>query len=256
MKTFTFPDGMPHIKLEDSDSLYTLNYSIRNTSDLFQLGLIADVNKNLCHVDLHYVMGSRMDRAISESEPNTLRLVCNFLKLLNLRYTVIFPHSSSIIDRLEAERNLSLEISFLRRGIDHILSKFGATKFDIILPDQGAEKRFYNDHLDLLWYYQDTDLKVVTCSKHRDLSTGKLSGFMVPQDVKEDVIIIDDLGDGMGTFIGLAEKLREKGAKKIGLIIYHSIFSKGTDIPGVDFIYTSNSFKYTEAPNVFCQKVI
>lgn len=256
MQSFNFPDGMPHIKLDVSlvEFLkHDLNYSIRNPTDLFKFALINDIAYPC--TNLHYVMGSRMDRKISENEPNTLKVVCDILNNVNAgsTYIVIFPHSQSIIDRLNAEQDLQYEINFLKRGIDKCLTEFHSYDCDIILPDAGAEKRFYNDHLSLMNNYPECN--IVACTKHRNMSTGKLSGFSVPSTVKETVVILDDLIDGGRTFSGLSKELRNKGAKKVGLVAYHSIFSGGTNLEYVDYIYTSNSFKYTEAPNVFCEQI-
>lgn len=38
------------------------------------------------------------------------------------------------------------------------------------------------------------------------------------------------MGDGAGTFIPLAEKLKEAGASQVDLYVTHGIFAKGLDI--------------------------
>ena len=72
-------------------------------------------------------------------------------------------------------------------------------------------------------------MPIIRADKIRDTMTGALSGFEVYADdlTGKDVVILDDLCDGGGTFIGLAKKLREKGAAKITLYVTHGMFTKG-----------------------------
>jgi ribose-phosphate pyrophosphokinase len=57
-------------------------------------------------------------------------------------------------------------------------------------------------------------------------------------------LIVDDICDGGGTFIGLAAELKNKNAGKLYLAVSHGIFSKGFDsLKCFDKIFTTNSFK-------------
>lgn len=74
-------------------------------------------------------------------------------------------------------------------------------------------------------------------------------------DVKDkNLLIIDDICDGGGTFIQLAEKLKGLGAAKIGLFVTHGIFSKGyKDLnKWFDKIYSCDT--YREKPD-YCIEV-
>jgi ribose-phosphate pyrophosphokinase len=90
---------------------------------------------------------------------------------------------------------------------------------------------------------------VVYCNKKRDPETGKLDGFSIydydpnPNSNGTELLIVDDICDGGGTFVGLAKKLREAGAKKVHLFVTHGIFSKGVPLEGIDTIYTTDSFQ-------------
>jgi len=57
--------------------------------------------------------------------------------------------------------------------------------------------------------------------------------------------------DEGGTFVGTAKMLKEKGAKKVVLIVSHGIFSKGTSLEHVDEIYTTDSYQRIANQNVF-----
>jgi len=66
--------------------------------------------------------------------------------------------------------------------------------------------------------------------KERDIETGRVLETTLPEgtDLTGKVCwIVDDLGDGNGTFIPLAEKLREAGAKQVNMYVTHLIGAKG-----------------------------
>jgi ribose-phosphate pyrophosphokinase len=92
----------------------------------------------------------------------------------------------------------------------------------VAIPDAGASKKTYS------WL---NGRDVVQCLKKRDPKTGALSGFQIvnPEAVKSrKVVIIDDICDGGGTFLGLAEELLLAGAISIRLGVTHGLFTKGT----------------------------
>lgn len=108
--------------------------------------------------------------------------------------------------------------------------------FHFIVPDKGAQKKVSK-------LFAKVDLTY--CDKKRDPITGKLSGFVVPEiKTNKPLVLIDDICDGGGTFIGLAEHL-QKYRSKIKLILYvtHGLFTKGTDelLKFFDEIVTTNS---------------
>ena len=91
-------------------------------------------------------------------------------------------------------------------------------------------------------------------SKQRDVKTGKLKAFKVYADDLRgrDCIIVDDICDGGGTFMGLAEELKQKGAGKLYLAVSHGIFNRGFEELNKVFekIYTTDSFRDIEEEGV------
>lgn len=119
--------------------------------------------------------------------------------------------------------------SLIAQAISSLPETKGAVA--IILPDEGAAR-----------YRLPGAAK---CSKVRDAETGKLSGFDVPIDKLRgfgQALIVDDICDGGGTFLGIAEKI----PSYIDLYLYvsHGIFSKGTAELNKRFrgIFSSDSF--------------
>jgi len=58
-------------------------------------------------------------------------------------------------------------------------------------------------------------------------------------------LIVDDICDGGGTFLGLGEELKKKNAGPLFLAISHGIFSKGFDelVKVYEQIFTTDSFR-------------
>jgi len=74
---------------------------------------------------------------------------------------------------------------------------------------------------------------------------------------KMDCIIVDDICDGGGTFIGLAEELRRRNAASLYLYVTHGIFSKDADVKLLDHfakVYTTNSIKDSSVNNTFIKQ--
>lgn len=111
---------------------------------------------------------------------------------------------------------------------------------NILFPDAGAMSR-YSEMIDKF----NIPANIYFCEKKRDPETGKFLGFKVPTDIDKtkNTIIIDDLCDGGGTFLGIANEL-QMDKSKLTLYVSHGIFSKGfSDLTKYfDLIITTNSF--------------
>jgi len=122
------------------------------------------------------------------------------------------------------------------------------TDYLLIAPDGGALKKVYK-----LAQYLDGQA-VVECSKMRNVKTGQLSGFKVfANDLAgKTCVIVDDICDGGGTFLGLAKALKAKNAGKLILVVTHGIFSKGLEELASVFskIYCTNSFQTTDKEKI------
>jgi len=150
------------------------------------------------------------------------------------KVTIFDPHSEvclALINSVECENN--------HEFVDCVLKD--KTNYLIVSPDAGAYKKIfklcqhigYNDH-------------IVLCNKIRNVATGQILSNTCDTDDFDgkDLYIIDDICDGGGTFVMLANELKKRNCGKIFLIVSHGIFSKGVEaLDGIDHIYTTNSFK-------------
>lgn len=111
----------------------------------------------------------------------------------------------------------------------------------VLFPDEGAAKRYRLD-----------GQQVLNCTKRRNKERGTFDGFTVPAPdnfANRKVLIVDDICDGGGTFLGIVNKLKTDYPVwfkdvEFGLCVTHGIFSKGLDELQRHFvqIYTTNSF--------------
>jgi ribose-phosphate pyrophosphokinase len=200
-----------------------------------------------------YFLGGRSDRKFEEGSINYIKDVV--APIINAQHykgvLVLDPHSDVIeacIDRLDKIDNYSLVKAALT-SIDN--TNTAREKMCIISPDAGALKKIYEvaKHFDIR--------DVVTASKVRDLSTGKILHTELPQidgSRGKNFVIIDDICDGGRTFIEVAKAIREKRpldlfGDKIYLIVTHGIFSGGLlELSNhVNGIYSTNSVKDIKA---------
>ena len=252
---FKFPGGEVHITLRQNIDYskitkVIITQRIRTSDDLMAILLAKDAlwREGIVDVDLiiPYIPYARQDRMACDGEAFSLSV---FARIINsqsftnvLCLDVHSDKSLQLIDRLESIPNT--------QWVEYMLDKFVDEPLVLVSPDKGAKERSKELFKELP--FQFTDL--VYGEKLRDPETGKLSGFDVDvTDLKgKDCIIVDDIGDGCGTFIGLANVLKERNAGKLYLFVTHGIFSKGTEELSkvFDGIFTTNSFKDTDDSNV------
>jgi ribose-phosphate pyrophosphokinase len=251
-----FPDGQQSIKITSnisSDIAIKIYSRFTSFQDLELILCATSALKNLGMSDIFlyipYFLGGRSDRKFEEGSINYIKDV--IAPIINSQHykgvIVLDPHSDVIeacIDRLDKIENYSIVKAALT-SIDN--TNAAREKICIISPDAGALKKIYGvaKHFNI----QD----VLTASKVRDLSTGKILHTEIPYisgAESKKFVIIDDICDGGRTFIEIAKAIREKRPRivfndRIYLIVTHGIFSNGLlELSSyVDNIYCSNSVK-------------
>lgn len=246
-KAITFPDGQPHVifdnRLGDYGNKATVTDRIIDGNHLLRLLLVEDVLRRFCDkVDLtvRYMLGARMDRPIDCGQPFTLEVVARILKSRFDNIAVVDPHSPVTMQLLSA--TTILPTAHISKAV-RLLGWSPADPVAFVAPDKGAIPRVMAEAAALGGY------RVVCCLKKRDSQTGSLSGFEFAEGnppIPDDVLIVDDICDGGGTFTGVANLLREAGAKRVHLYVTHGIFSKGFRIHGIDRIFTTTSYRDRE----------
>lgn len=111
----------------------------------------------------------------------------------------------------------------------------------VVLPDAGAAERYFNGNV---------PPDIIVGEKVRDIETGKILSIKVKNpeaiDGRWPLIMIDDLCDGGGTFVGLANAIREvRPDAVINIAVDHMVNPKGIENLSKNFnhVFFTNSYK-------------
>lgn len=235
-KIINFPDGESHIKLEDINrkEKVIVICRITNANDLFILMQVGDIlNRQgvIFSLQIFYLMSMRMDRVISFDEAYSLNIVTSIINNMN-------PESVSILEAHSAKVGELLKEYW--GDIRYTTPNF--TGYLPVLPDEGALDR-----------YDFMGSDTLICKKVRDSSTGELSGFSIknPELLKDErykdapLIVLDDLCDGGGTFVGIANEIKKIDRnRKLAIHVVHMVNVKGIDnlSKHYDEVYFTNSY--------------
>lgn len=177
----------------------------------FQLGLA-----------LPYLPHGRADRQFEDGSPTP---VLTFLEALLPYFDTFYltdPHSEVPVKYLESYGAEVLVKSQADCFKDACVPLDELTL--LIAPDKGAKEK-----TELI--AARNRLPVVYASKVRDVDTGLVVSTELPLGSYSGrrCVIVDDIADGGGTFIPLAQALLDKGAAPVELYVTHGIFAKGLE---------------------------
>lgn len=220
-----YPDNQPHIQLNNPGRYqkYHVTCSIIDSIRLLQLQMVADAidsqfgEKNVLIIP--YLMAARFDRIMQPGDSFDLRVIAKIINSLGFKE----------VHLLDAH-NPDVSFALINNAVMHdnrtLVQAYSEEDAVLIVPDAGAIKKSLN--------YPKWNLnikEVIFCEKHRDLSNGRITlSISNPQKCKErNCVIIDDLCDGGGTFMAIADELKSMDIipKTLTLIVTHGIFSKG-----------------------------
>lgn len=245
-KIITFPAGETQIRLtekginavKEADEIRV--WATIKDGNLFNLSLLIDAiagiqsYKQTITLILPYLPYSRADRRFTEGDCYALRMASRCIENMDIHKIITLDaHSSKAEDLMSGliYKNVSPEPLIIKT------LKVTGDDTAILLPDKGASR-----------YKLEKLAPVYQCDKKRNPETGQLLEFIVPENIKEkQILIVDDICDGGGTFLGISDALDKiYGRYKLIKYLYvtHGIFSKGEDILLKDFfaIFTTNSF--------------
>lgn len=244
-KIATFPDGEKHVTVDALDRKEPVSIVCRITcaDDLFCLMQLGDILKRqemeINTLFIGYLMSMRCDRLFDLNRPFSLKIVADAINAIGARNVqIVEPHSYRTMSLINKSVGALATMEHFMNGI----LKSNELKFDVVavLPDEGAQARYHIPHT----------IPSICCEKRRDPETGKLLSFEVctkETDIckDKDLVLMDDLCDGGGTFLGLAPKLRELAPKSISLLVTHAIQLDGIKkvAQAYDHVFITNSYK-------------
>lgn len=228
LDSFKFSGGEIHLKTGYKPIVTAY---LRNSDDIIELLLFANAMKQrgnlIKQLEIPYIPYARQDRVCNEGEPFSIKVMADLINSIEAKEVIGWDvHSDVTTALINNFRNIE-QYEFVP-----ILENI-----TVCSPDGGALKKAFK-------VSQSQSLPLITANKIRDTKTGDIVKTEVNQEVKGDILIVDDICDGGRTFIELAKVLKEKGAGKIYLYVTHGIFSKGIDVFDglIDKIYATNSF--------------
>ena len=258
-ETFTFSGGEPHIKISSPHTVnekVMITNRIKSFNDLGFVLLAADALKRMGVKQLEllipYFPAARQDRLMIPGEPLSVKVMANLINAVGFKKVhVVDPHSEvtpALLNNVEVISNHD----FVKRALEKLDNNLN--NITLVSPDGGAAKKIF-----ALSKYLG-GIEVVEAGKVRDVKTGKLKDFRVFENdlTGKNCIVIDDICDGGGTFLGLAKALKAKGASKLILIVSHGIFSKGAHELKIhyDHIICSDSFSTLNLEGVEQLKIL
>lgn len=212
-----YPSGEPIIVARHWVNSILLRPKSINTflATMFWIDALEARGNDKINLILPFAPGARQDRLNDQGD--ALFTAKSIAKIINNSHiksvTLLDPHSDVFPALLNAEVNIV--------HIDKCIQSHSQGLTHIIAPDAGARKR-----AELIGKY--FKLPVIQAWKTRDIATGAITGFGIePFETKGRVLVVDDICDGGGTFIGLADIL-DKMDIRAELFVTHGIFSKGT----------------------------
>lgn len=245
VKFIKFSDGDLRVEIPDigvwNDTPIIVSLSIEDiATDIYELQLVNEaISRNFPGVEKQlytpYIPSARADRVFNSDVAFSLKVVADIINSCGFSHVMVEdPHSDvapALID--------NVKVLFTQAQLVHRL--FGPAKlsaYTLCAPDLGAAKKI--DELRKLEKKQD----YIQVIKLRDVETGDIVKCDIVQGDPQgkNVLIVDDIADGAGSFIHLAEMLKERGAASVDLYVTHGIFSKGLDIlkGKVDHLYIEN----------------
>lgn len=225
---------------------------ITNAEQIIELCLLWDaLLQELSHpipatLLLPYLPYARADRRFVPGDCFGLGIFSGILRTLGARVVSLDAHSRRSRELVDGLINVSA-LPLVAEAISRFAATNECNQITVLFPDEGARQRY-----SLPSTIGTATIQVLNCSKRRNPMTSKLLGFTVPELTHfaqgsggrpYPVLIVDDICDGGGTFIGIADALREYGLS-LGLYVTHGIFSKGFAPLESRFqrIYTTDSF--------------
>ncbi|MFK4481384.1 ribose-phosphate pyrophosphokinase [Curtobacterium sp. AB7] len=218
-----FPAGEAHVKVandtaEPGDLTEIATLRGTNGDDLIMLGMWADAVRQRGSMSVAlvpYLPGARQDRGL----PFGAKVYADILNGFHLDQVIAFdPHSPVIVGLVD---NLTVVTSeqVVRDAVVSAPGYDGGDPYTgIIAPDKGAVLR-------ATAVAEACGLPLYRAEKHRNPDTGKLDGFTCePLPDTGRFLVVDDICDGGGTFMGLAGSTGLP-KERLGLWVSHGVFS-------------------------------
>lgn len=240
IRFMSFPAGERHVYLPESVQAvdhehWTITAQIYSANEVMDLLLLNNALRRAAKTTysvqlmLPYMPYARQDRLTVPGESVSLEVMAQLINSMQFSLVtfadVHSPQSLKLVDK-SVNKPASEFVDFVTQD-----EEWRCLPFAVVSPDKGAVARTNAVAAAL------GGVPVVYCDKVRDPATGKLSGMQVLGQVPDmPLLIIDDICDGGGTFLGVATELRKQTSQPLYLYVTHGLFTKGRE--SLDAVFT------------------
>ncbi len=210
---------------------------VQSSDDLLALVMyLGAVRGQVQEVCIPYLPYARQDRIAVPGDPIAIEVLARLLASTGVpRFATIDVHSNAAAAAF-ASAGLTLRNVAASAWLQRYVAGRQATPDQpvcFVAPDKGAGPR--TGQLATALAAPTRPIGLVHCAKIRDPHTGKLTGFAVDRDHSPPalaadtlLVVVDDICDGGGTFLGVAQALRAHyGDRPLHLWTTHGIHSRG-----------------------------
>lgn len=260
-----YPDGQRQLTIDLPDNKCHLNIlmDIGSGEDLFIIMQLADIinrRQLTCTLTITYLLSARTDRLFSWNTSHTLKVVADVINSFNAdEVRILTPHSDMSLKLIKNSKAIEPFNYMMSDGIYPFMRSV------IVSPDEGAKDRVARLESEGYNFYGSIDSYHPYCKKVRD-DHGKVSNISVLglSDLKGqlNLIVLDDLCDGGGTYEALRPALDKYNAAEVNIMITHAIQMSGiTKLASLyDKVYITNSYEdwtnFSLPDNVYVYDII
>lgn len=256
MRVNKYPDGTSYI---NETKLGEQVFRINTYEDLWHLNQFVDAfhsehNGIRPNIIIPNLIDGQADRRFNKGESSGLRLVLEFLNRLEANFKIFHPHNGEIVEAMMNNVEIIDNIEFIKEVLwaingnyvrDNIYLNLKKDNLVLFSSDAGGFKPLMKLADKLKWQGE-----IYGASKSRKYEDGKSKLVQVidRQDFGgKDILIIDDISVYGGTFIGLANMLKQRNCGKLYLAVSHLTVEKPNPelFTLFDKVFTTNS-KYDE----------
>lgn len=241
ISTGLYSDGTPMVKIDQFEEIVekatvmTLKASslLEFTTAMYLYDALILAGADRMKLVLPYLPGARQDR--TNIGGDVLFTAFSVASDLNIRpwrdIVVLDPHSPVLLGHIRNVRTREFPLA-------RVAEKLWQGYSGIIAADKGGKDRAEQ-------FAKAMNKPIYYGGKNRDEKTGKLTGFTLEEiPTGGHYLVVDDICDGGGTFIGLAQEIERQGGYA-DLYVSHGIFAKGTRALKAHYknVYTTDSLR-------------
>lgn len=247
--TSNYPDGQKSIHIDNLPGINDIVYVLSRISSAEDLLFLCDAVHALQRakvkeivIKISYLFGARSDRKFEDGESSYLvdTLLPMIASLNVAEVQILDVHNPDVVDAV-LKNFVPIPSTLL---VKKVLTEYLPDCNHIVCPDNGASKKIYSLVAELNESMPDRQFEVLECIKHRTKDGITINAPLPPKGVP--LLVVDDIGDGFGTFMKLADAIERYERKNdLFLFVTHSIQAMGmlTATTRYKGLYTTNSFK-------------